>query len=714
MTIQINEAIPANYRVPGIYLSLSYSTSGPSVPNKRVVYLGYRVAGAEGSPDQAYRLLSQSDADRYSGARGTDLSRLYAAGTSHLTAGSGVEFWGVPLEAPSAGVAATKLLWFIAPPVLSTSALDTNTAAAAPGVRTVWLEGYPVSVGVQQDDTFNTIAGNFLTALEAVKDYLSHTAAIIGETVTWGTGNGAFSVRALASPRYIVVTQQTGLTKTLTVNFDSATNILSIALGTDGAGAANTTGSALKTALDGIAGLSTSHIFYAIGGDGSGIVVALAQQLLPFRCVAFTARHKGLSGNDFPIRATASNTAMRIGISPGKLTFATNAAAAPGIHRLETKTKSFAHTPAAAATPSAEATAFAVAMNAVAFPLDAAYSSADVYLFYESEIANELTVSTTDSAQTIAFTDRISLGVLASTTASAGTPTTLQGQGTPTLTAALATLAADDPYLVWAHPFLDATTLGAIATHIERYQDSPYDKGQTAHVCTTSKLSVAALIPTSSTPRLTSSPRYVVSICPGAWEQAHEIAARTAALVAQRIDYPPHNYDGEILRGTESVPLHVPSKAEKMSVDDLQLAMANYYLTPIQDDGAGNLSIVSDATTWKPGDLRMTRWGGILTMDYDRDDLKAFLKPVVKGKNIKAYSEGYTPNTVTPELIRTAVMDWMTDKDKLDIYDGAALLFPQVQGQINPVNPSRYDLQLPMRWPSPLSVVGIKGYLPQR
>jgi hypothetical protein len=56
----------------------------------------------------------------------------------------------------------------------------------------------------------------------------------------------------------------------------------------------------------------------------------------------------------------------------------------------------------------------------------------------------------------------------------------------------------------------------------------------------------------------------------------------------------------------------------------------------------------------------------------------------------------------------------MTDKDKLDIYDGAELLFPQVQGQLNPVNPSRYDLQLPMRWPSPLSVVGIKGYMPQR
>ncbi len=100
-------------------------------------------------------------------------------------------------------------------------------------------------------------------------------------------------------------------------------------------------------------------------------------------------------------------------------------------------------------------------------------------------------------------------------------------------------------------------------------------------------------------------------------------------------------------------------------------------------------------------------------MDYDRDSLKVFLRPVVRGKNIKAHSEGYTANTVTPERIKTATFDWMTDQDKLDIYDGAQALFQQVDGAQNPQNPSRYDLQLPMRWPTPLSVVGVRGFMVQ-
>ena len=712
--IQINDSIPVNYRVPGIYMKLDYSTSAPFLPNKRVLLLAYRVAGADGAAGELHRLFSQSDADRYSGHRGADGSRGYAAVAAQLRAGSGVEIYYVPLDEPSGGVAATHLFWFVPPFISTTSAQDTNTSAQAPGVIDVWICGLNCPLGVQAGDDWNTLAANFVAGLEPYKDYLPATASIIGESVTWGTGNAAFTVRALASPRYIVVTQQTGLTKSLITAYDTVTGILSIQLGTDGAGAANTTGTALKTSLDGIAELA-NNITYAFGGNGAGIIGVLALQLLPFRIVAFTMRHKGDVGNDFPIRVRYSNSAMRVGIVAGKFTLATNAAATPGQHTINANTKSFTYALSAAQTPAAAATAMAVAMNLQSFPLDAGYNGADVWLYYtDQRVVHRLTASTTDSAQTVALFDRIQSGVIASMTAAAGVPTTLQGQGNPNLTVALTTLGSAQPFLVWAHPFSgDSTTLGLIAAHIERYQDSPYDKGQTAHTATTLKLSAAASIPTGSTPRLTSSPRYAVSICPGAWEQAWEMACRTAALVAQLIDYPPKNYDGQRLLGSETAPLHVPDDAEKMSLDDLQLAMASFYLTPLQGDEDGYLSIVSDTTTWKPGDLRLARWGGVLTMDYDRDSLKVFLRPVVRGKNIKAHSEGYTANTVTPERIKTATFDWMTDQDKLDIYDGAQALFQQVDGAQNPQNPSRYDLQLPMRWPTPLSVVGVRGFMVQ-
>mgnify|MGYP006913922658 FL=1 len=66
---------------------------------------------------------------------------------------------------------------------------------------------------------------------------------------------------------------------------------------------------------------------------------------------------------------------------------------------------------------------------------------------------------------------------------------------------------------------------------------------------------------------------------------------------------------------------------------------------------------------------------------------------------------------MTGENILVAVKSWMVDRNKLDIYDGAESLFPQISGQGNPAAPQRYDLGLPMKWPQPLSIIGIKGFL---
>jgi len=704
----LNTAIPLNYRVPGIYFQFDFSGAASSTPNKSILLAGYRLSSGVGGLNEPVEVQSQADVDLISGARKTDLSRLYAAVTAQLRIGSGVRISVAALDEPSAGTAATHLLWFRAGPKTD-GTIENVTAAQAPGIITVYECGWPIAVGVQQGDTFNDIAGNYLLARQAVQDYLPATASIIGEALTLGSSTKAMTFTALAAGQYLVITQKSAANQSTTATYSAATGILAIALGTDNAAAGNATPADVKTVLDGIGALAGKIGYSGMGGAGT-IDYVYAQTLLAFATVVLTYSHKGLTGNTYPIRVEYSNTAMKVGVARAKVVIATNATGS-STHTISCNTGSYPYSPAASATPATVASAMAAALAARNFQLKGGVDSATLWLYYAPKrIVHRLTLATTDAAQTLTITDRVTGGALASVAVSTGNPSTLQGAGAPTLTTLLGAVAAAPAYLVWAHPFLDTASLSAIATHIEKYQDSPHDKGQTAHVTCTEKLSVAAALPLAPSPALTTSPRYVVNWTPGAWEQDWEITARTAALVAQLVDFPPKNYDGQVLVSGDLAPLHVPDLVERPTIDEQQAAMANYYLTPVIDDQSGRLAIVSDTTTWKPGDGRLTRWGGILTMDDDRLSLKARLKPVVMGKNIKQEA-AYTPECVTGANILVAVKSWMVDRNKLDIYDGAESLFPQISGQGNPAAPQRYDIGLPMKWPQPLSIIGIKGFL---
>lgn len=705
--IPLNTGIPLNYAVPGVYFNFDFSGPAITAINKTVVLLGYRSASSSGPANQPTAVLSQSDMDALSGARNTDLSRAYAALCAQLRVGSGVRVFGVGIDEPSAGAAATHLLWFRAG-YTQAGGIESATSAQAPGLITGYECGWPISVGVQAGDTWNDIAANYLLARQQVQDYLPATASILGETVTLGASNAALSFAAKDNNQFLLITQKSAVNSSTTATYVGG--VLSIALGADGGGTGNATPSDVKTVLDAITGLS-AKIGYAVGGNGSGTIdYVYAQKLLPYSCVVLSYLHKGLTGNNYPIRFEFSSTAMKVGVVRGKVVIATNATGT-STHTITCNTAAQLYGPGANATPTTVAAALAAQLNGVDFQLKGGADAGTLWLYYaQKRTVQRLVLSTTDAAQTLTLTDRVSGGAFASSTASNGSPTTLQGLGAPTLTAALTALGKSPAFLVWAHPFSDTGSLSAIATHIEKYQDSPKDKGQTAHIAVTEKLLAAAAVPLAPTPRLTSSPRYVVSWCPGAWEQDLELAARTAALVAQGIDYPPKNYDGAQLLAGDFAPLHAPDLVEWADDSDLQIALANYYLTPLRPDDAGYLAVVSDRTTWKPGVQRLTRWGGILTMDALRDSLKVQLRPYVQGKNIKRET-AYTPNCITPDEIVGIVKSWMLDQDKLDIYDGAASLFDLVVGEINPVNNERYDLALPMRWPACLSVVGIRGGL---
>jgi hypothetical protein len=101
----------------------------------------------------------------------------------------------------------------------------------------------------------------------------------VGAPVTIGTGNASM----------IFTAKQTGLSVTILQGVGNATatsatfvaGLLTITLGTDGGGTPNGTPNAVKTVLDGIAGVGTAML-YVVGGTGAGVMATAANTLLPF------------------------------------------------------------------------------------------------------------------------------------------------------------------------------------------------------------------------------------------------------------------------------------------------------------------------------------------------------------------------------------------------------------------------------------------------
>lgn len=434
--------------------------------------------------------------------------------------------------------------------------------------------------------------------------------------------------------------------------------------------------------------------------------------------VTLTARHAALSSADLPVVVKGSNPSMAIAVSPGTIQVV-GAASGAGFVKVGVATQTAQAAIANLDTANAIAAALVTAVNSAnAFPVAAAQTapSDTVTLFYQPERVFNFN----SAAVTTGITTTLTLAWGAD---GSGLPSS----SSPSLSQVLTNLEAQEAYKLIVTSFTgagariteagytqygslsDYSVLGTLSSHIEQQANGLVCKGQDLVVADTRSLTVTGSIPTGTAPNLILSPRYFFGLSPANPQQAYELSSRIAALIMDRIEYPNFNYAGQALKTDSRVPFLLPHDAVRMSNSDVNAAMLSYFLTPLRTE-EGQLQIVSGRTTAKPSaslDFRYSFWGVALADDYVRDDLRASLPGVFKGRNIKNYAPPNTQFTFTPDSIRTALASRMAFYDSLDIFDGSDDLVPGVAAITNGVLPSRMDAVLPKRFAIPAEQVSV-------
>lgn len=305
---------------------------------------------------------------------------------------------------------------------------------------------------------------------------------------------------------------------------------------------------------------------------------------------------------------------------------------------------------------------------------------------------------------------RISAAIYTTTSISVALAVGAAGSGAPPLTTALGHVGSQAAFGCWSSGLVDLASLGAMAAHIEAYADGLRQKDQELFIASTDALAKAAGIAPGTTPAMSGSPRYAIGWCPDAPEQAYELAARMAALVAVE-DYYPYNYDGEPLATDDTTPLRLPHVNTRPDDGECNAAL-NMGLTPlVVDEAAGQLVILSDRTTMQTTDDRLWAWGTIRTLAFYRADLRTFLKQRFSHKNIKLDGTPRTAYTVKLDSIRDAVLERIRTWDNADLFDGVDAIKDQIQVTPNAQNRRRVDIFVPCRPPRKLSQLGADAAL---
>lgn len=430
---------------------------------------------------------------------------------------------------------------------------------------------------------------------------------------------------------------------------------------------------------------------------GDSIATAInAQKDLPVTAanvsgtVTLTYRHKGAVGEDLPVIGNLANSASsNLTLSPGTLTY-TNAATGAGSATVNVGSTAYSAAIANADTAATIATNVANAINAVAGPVTASASAGVVTLFF----APDRVVQRPSAA--IVTTTGTTVAVAAGTA----------GSGAPTLTAALAVMAAQSSFGTWFTSFNDTASLGTLSNHIETYANGVYQKDQFLWAASTGTLASAGAIPSGTTPALTASGRYHLDWCQDAPQQAYELAARHAAEVCVQ-DFKPFNYDGTPLKSqTPTVPLMLPHRNSRPTVDSINSAMRTYNMTPlVVDEAAGTLNIVRGRNTLTSSDERQWDTSLLQTMAYQRFDMGVFLRLRFKSKSLKTSGTPHTVNVITVDDIADAIIERMFKYEDADFLDGADALKAAVRANVNVLSPTRVDAYIPCRPPVPMHVL---------
>ncbi len=417
--------------------------------------------------------------------------------------------------------------------------------------------------------------------------------------------------------------------------------------------------------------------------------------------IAITYRHKGVIGEDLPIILSFSG-ATNLQISMGYTTSATLifATSSTGAGSVVINVGGTTITAALAGVTTAAniGVAVAAAVNGGAYPVTATdLGSGAVQLFYaDGRTVRRVTCRVIDSSS--AANGTTVNGVAAGSYATIGTATSnTPGAGAPTFTTALVNVAAlAQGFGTWLSTYSDAATLGTIDSFIESQADGYTQKDQQLFFGSADKLSTAGAIPAATTPALTATIRGCESFCKDSPQQALEIAARVAANYLNQ-DYPPHNYDGDILSSNNPViPLLLPHVNDRSPQPDQNAAMKTYFMTPIVVDATNRLTILRGVTTSNSSNELFAELCTPKQIANMRISLRQYLTPLFMKKSIKTSGEPKTPNTFTTKSVRDAIVGWMQGLDDIDEFDGAEAAKGAVSVNVNPVVRSRLDVFVPL------------------
>lgn len=398
--------------------------------------------------------------------------------------------------------------------------------------------------------------------------------------------------------------------------------------------------------------------------------------------------HKGLVGEDMPIRAKVNGTGTGISLRAGTLTFATNVTGAGSV-TITIAGVTITVAIANADTPAQVVTKCVTAINAADYPVTAAVNASstavlDLYYAPDRDVR------------------RITAAIVTSTGITVTPAVGTAGAGAPTLTTAITNLGALAGFAQWAHPFVgsqaapDSTSGGTIATFVETMANGLNQQEQRVHFGTPWPASSQGGIVTGTSPALTSSPRYAGIWCQDAGNQGWGLACRLAALRAAN-DYPAQNYDGMALKGSVQWPLILPAQSSRPDGGTINSAMRSYYLTPLRVNESDNTLVIEKATTTSNASYQPLRdFATIDQIAFWRRSLAARLYDRFHGASAKQVGIPRTPRTITAQAVADEAYLLALEWEAQDLYDGAEAFKAGFKSSFNASNPTRIDLVFPM------------------
>ncbi len=208
MPVSFND-IPSSLRLPLFWAEVDPSQAGIFANYQRALIVGYKLPASAATQDTLVRISSYDQARTLYG-RGSHHACMFDA---WFKGNRFDEVWGLTIEPPSAGTAAT-------------GTIVVATAATASGIVTLYIGGRKVETSVVAGDAVGTIATAIGAAINAALD-LPVTATVSTATVTlaakWkGIDGNAIDIRANYFGALAGEVLPTGVTLTITAMADGA------------------------------------------------------------------------------------------------------------------------------------------------------------------------------------------------------------------------------------------------------------------------------------------------------------------------------------------------------------------------------------------------------------------------------------------------------------------------------------------------------------